>query len=70
MSEHTTDCRNCLHFFITHAADFPYGCRAMNFKSRCLPAQEVEEASGFACLRFRPRVLKPNAIDQIARYDY
>jgi len=59
MSCPPADCRTCLHFFITHVLDFPYGCRAMNFKSKKLPAEEVEETSGMACLRFHPRSSKP-----------
>ncbi|MCL2075747.1 MAG: uracil-DNA glycosylase [Betaproteobacteria bacterium] len=58
MSCQTNDCQNCLYFFITHEVAFPYGCRAMNFKSRSLPSQEVEEASGYACLCFQPRSQK------------
>ncbi|MDR0233669.1 MAG: hypothetical protein LBI31_02540 [Zoogloeaceae bacterium] len=61
MPDLKTDCRNCQHFFITHEVTFPYGCRAMDFKSRGLPAQEVEESSGLACLHFRPRPPRPRA---------
>jgi hypothetical protein len=45
----------CEHYYITHDASFPYGCRGMNFKSKRLPLLEVIEASGAYCLAFRPR---------------
>lgn len=50
-------CNGCVFFYITHDATFPYGCRAMNFKSRQLPSREVFMASGQPCLLFsaRPR---------------
>ncbi len=45
----------CVHHFITYDPHFPYGCRAMDFKSRRLPQYEVIEASGESCLRFVAR---------------
>jgi hypothetical protein len=38
-----------VHYFITYDQNFPYGCRAMNFKSRSVPCKEVESASGLPC---------------------
>jgi len=42
-------CRGCIHFFVTYDVTFPYGCRAMGFKSRRYPYLEVQEASGMPC---------------------
>lgn len=49
------DCRDCVHYFITWDVAFPYGCRAMDFKSKRLPHLDVLESSGQPCLRFEPR---------------
>lgn len=48
-------CTQCAHYFITFDAHFPYGCRAMNFKSKALPQNEVQDATGSGCLAFRVR---------------
>ncbi|ACT48957.1 hypothetical protein Mmol_2055 [Methylotenera mobilis JLW8] len=45
-------CSRCVHYFITYQPNFPYGCKALNFKSRRLPCSEVYEASGKNCLMF------------------
>jgi hypothetical protein len=45
----------CIHHFITYDPDFPYGCRAMNFKSARLPQYEVAGASQQACQSFQPK---------------
>lgn len=42
-------CAGCSHFFITYDTAFPYGCRAMGFKSRRYPYYEVQTASGLPC---------------------
>jgi hypothetical protein len=52
MPENLPNCRECQHYYITYDTHFPYGCRAMKFKSRHLPAQDVLEASGAHCLQF------------------
>ena len=49
----------CMHHFITYDPSFPYGCRALNFKSRTLPHLEVRAASGMDCQMFRPRQTVP-----------
>jgi hypothetical protein len=51
--ESVPDCWKCLHHFITHDPTFPYGCHAMQFKSRRLPCKEVLDASGEGCLMFQ-----------------
>jgi hypothetical protein len=55
MSVTKPDCFRCAAFFITHNPALPYGCRAMGFHCRRLPAAEVEEASGESCLMFTPK---------------
>jgi hypothetical protein len=49
------DCTVCAYFYITHDASFPYGCRALHFKGRNLPQQSVLDASGEACMAYKPR---------------
>lgn len=53
-------CKHCLHYYITHDVSFPYGCRALDFKSRRPPIHAVQAASGQACLYFRA---KPHSAD-------
>jgi len=33
---------------------FPYGCRALDFKSKRKPSQDVLDASNKSCLAFEP----------------
>jgi hypothetical protein len=49
------DCRKCHHYYITWDKKFPYGCRAVGFKSGRMPAAEVLVASGKTCLSFRAK---------------
>ncbi|MEN6473681.1 MAG: uracil-DNA glycosylase [Syntrophaceae bacterium] len=49
------NCLACRHFFITYNPRFPYGCRAVGFKSRLLPAQEMYRNSGFQCQLFEDK---------------
>ena len=44
------NCFDCRSFFITHETAHPYGCRAMDFKSRELPCAAVFRSSGEPCL--------------------
>ncbi|HIC85854.1 MAG TPA: uracil-DNA glycosylase [Desulfobacterales bacterium] len=48
-------CRACKHFFITHQPSFPYGCRALGFKSARLPFKVVVECSDLPCQAFQKR---------------
>jgi hypothetical protein len=48
-------CPNCVHYFITHEVAFPYGCRALAFKSRRLPSHEVLAVSNAPCQAFAAR---------------
>jgi hypothetical protein len=45
-------CHSCIHFYITHDRSFPYGCRAIGFKSRVIPSREVLSSSGMECQMF------------------
>ncbi len=46
------NCLACAHFYITHDAGFPYGCRAAGFKSRSMPSREMYAHSGMDCQFF------------------
>lgn len=59
MPDTALHCRDCLHYYITHDLSFPYGCRAMGFKSRRQPIQDVLEVTGAPCLTFTPRPHRP-----------
>jgi hypothetical protein len=48
-------CTRCAHYFITHDPAFPYGCRALDFKSWRPPMLDVLESSGQPCLYFQAR---------------
>lgn len=54
--ERKGSCPKCIHYFITHDAGFPFGCRAMNFKSKRNPQHEIVAATGSACLAFEAKV--------------
>jgi hypothetical protein len=58
-------CTQCTHYFITFDALYPYGCRAMNFKSKGQPQNEVQDATGAGCLSFAERV----PVAKLARRD-
>lgn len=49
------DCRRCRHYFVTWDDRAPHGCRALQFKSRPLPAQVVQRTSGQQCFSFSPK---------------
>ena len=49
------DCKRCRWFYITWDPKKPYGCRAMQFKSKKLPALEVLEADGSVCISFKEK---------------
>jgi len=52
MAETLPHCLKCIHYFITHDPVAPYGCRALGFKSRTIPARVVYESSGMHCQLF------------------
>lgn len=55
-----TDCFKCVHFYVTWDRNFPYGCRALGFKTRNNPAVEVLEASGKECLSYMEKTENPH----------
>ncbi|OPY05365.1 MAG: hypothetical protein A4E67_01971 [Syntrophaceae bacterium PtaB.Bin038] len=53
-ADRRVNCFECRHFFITHEPAWPYGCKAMGFKSRELPCAAVLRNSGEPCLCIEP----------------
>lgn len=45
-------CAKCVHFYTTWDKNYPYGCKAMGFKSPMPPARMVKQASGRECLAY------------------
>ncbi|MCX8043917.1 MAG: uracil-DNA glycosylase [Desulfobacterota bacterium] len=54
-----SQCHRCRFFYITYDARYPYGCRALGFKSRHLPMEEVYRSSGIPCLYFKKKERQP-----------
>ncbi len=48
-------CIACRFFYITYETTLPYGCRAMNFKSRQMPSRVVFANSGLKCQAFQSK---------------
>ena len=49
----TIACHKCNHYYVTWEPYFPHGCRAMDFKCKRLPINEVRIAMrGKDCLAF------------------
>ena len=48
----TINCFSCEHYYITHETKFPYGCRAMGFKSVRMPSLDVFANSEMDCNLF------------------
>lgn len=46
------NCLACRHFYITYEPSHPYGCRALNFKSKEMPSRVVYASSGIECQSF------------------
>lgn len=49
------DCFKCRYFYITWEKDFPYGCKAMKFKTKNMPSMVVHQSSGIGCLKFEKK---------------
>lgn len=56
-------CHQCRYFYITWDASFPYGCKAIGFKSKQLPQLAVYQNSGIQCLAFSQKPSKGRAPD-------
>jgi len=54
-----TNCCRCARFFITYDRQYPYGCRAMGFKSAGRPSAAVILSSGLPCQMFAPKPKRP-----------
>lgn len=52
-------CVKCQYYYITWDKTFPYGCKAMGFKSHKVPSAVVKESSGQDCLAFTPKSQQP-----------
>jgi hypothetical protein len=52
-------CRNCRFFYITWDKKFPYGCKALRFKSRNMPCNVVKGSSGLPCQFFASKEEPP-----------
>lgn len=50
-----TDCLRCRYYYITWDKSFPYGCKAIGFKSQESPSAVVFKSSGIACLMFESK---------------
>ncbi len=50
-----TNCFSCIHFYITYDPDFPYGCKAVGFKSLPMPSRAMYEHSGMECQLFEEK---------------
>ncbi|MDR1050170.1 MAG: uracil-DNA glycosylase [Deltaproteobacteria bacterium] len=48
-------CHGCRHYFVTWEPRQPHGCRALGFKSSCLPHIHVQRTSGIFCQLYSPR---------------
>ncbi|MBU0730593.1 MAG: uracil-DNA glycosylase [Proteobacteria bacterium] len=46
------NCFQCVHFYITHESDHPYGCRGIGFKSSRMPSIVVFTNSDMECQMF------------------
>ncbi|MEW6502065.1 MAG: uracil-DNA glycosylase [Thermodesulfobacteriota bacterium] len=53
----------CRHFYVTHEPAFPYGCRALGFKSAQYPAVTVFASSGMHCQLFARKSAAPSPRD-------
>lgn len=52
MGEKTVNCLTCKYYYISWDVHFPYGCKAMGFKSRKMPLLEILQISGQQCLSY------------------
>ncbi|MGA1868859.1 MAG: uracil-DNA glycosylase [bacterium] len=55
MTERDVNCYKCHYFYITWDKNFPYGCKAMGFKTKKTPSAMVRESSGFVCQSFKKK---------------
>jgi len=48
-------CHRCRHYYVTWDKNFPFGCRAMEFKGRQMPATVVRRTTGGSCLLYQEK---------------
>ncbi len=61
----TVACHKCMHYYVTWDQYFPHGCRAMKFKSKRIPINEVRMAmQGKDCLAFEMKKQESHHQDQ------
>jgi len=51
-------CMGCIYLYTTWDKRFPYGCKAMGFKSDRLPCMVVRQSSGEECLAYVEKPVK------------
>ena len=65
----TIACYKCNHYYVTWDPYFPHGCRAMDFKSKRLPINDVRMAMrGKDCLAFKMKKEKLRHQEQRVMY--
>ena len=65
----TIACYKCNHYYVTWDPYFPHGCRAMDFKSKRLPINDVRMAMrGKDCLAFKMKKQKLRHQEQRVMY--
>ena len=55
------DCHKCKYYYVTWDKNFPHGCRALEFKSKGLPAAAVLATSRQECLMYKKKTLRRKA---------
>ena len=51
-------CTCCSYYYVTWDKRFPYGCKAMGFKSERYPCRVVQATSGMECQMFEQKKKK------------
>ena len=59
MDSNPINCRRCRYYYVTWDKKFPYGCKAMGFKTARLPSLDGIHASGSPCLHFQTKDRRP-----------
>jgi hypothetical protein len=55
------NCFKCQYFAISWQPNMPYACKLLGFKSKALPAIEVQRIDGRVCQGFKAKPLKGSA---------
>jgi len=55
MQKRRINCFKCKHFYVTWDKNFPRGCKAMGFKTKRIPSEDVYRSSGMDCLNFEKK---------------